>query len=321
MLLRRRTSIGMIGSGFATALLPAVGRAQPAKKTRIAFANYDEEASFGTLVQNGIRKAAAAHPDYDVTYYDNKHDGPAAVENARTVSIVHPDVFIEYNSIVPQANTQVARLMKQAAIPILSVQVRVPDTPLFAVDNPMSGYEAGKAVAMAAKQRWGGETPVVLLLTLPEGGPLFLERTAGARKGIQEVFPDSAAAEFSTKNDVGTARQVTSDFLTKNPGKKIAIWAHVDAMGIAALTAARNAGREGDVLLSSTGGEASVFPEIRKPNSVYIGTFSFFPEYWGEDLLPLAARLARGDSIPDTSKPSKELFLTTANLDQYYPRG
>ena len=77
------------------------------------------------------------------------------------------------------------------------------------------------------------------------------------------------------------------------------MWSHVDGMSLAALTAARNANREADVMIASTGGEAVVFPEIRKPNGGFYGTFSFFPESWGSELLALAARLAAKETLPE----------------------
>jgi ribose transport system substrate-binding protein len=319
MSLHRRDTLRLLGLGAAASMLPASAFAQ-AKKMRVAFANYNDEASFGALVLRGMQNAAKAHPELEVLYYDNKQDGARAVENARTIATVKPDVFIEYNSIVPQVNPQIARIMKDAGIPVLSIQVRVPETPVYAVDNTLSGYESARGVAMAAKERWGNQDKTILLLSIPEGGPLFQERTAAARKAMAEFLPGVEMTEFSTKNDPGVARQVMTDFLTKNPGKKVVTWVHVDGMSIAALTAARNAGREQDILIGSTGGEPSAFPEIRRPNGVFVGTFSFFPENWGADLLPLAVRLAKGETLPDVTRPQRQLFITSKNIDQYYPR-
>ncbi len=319
MSLHRRDTLRLLGMGAAASLLPASALAQ-GKKLRVAFANYNDEASFGALVLRGMQNAAKAHPELEVLFYDNRQDGARAVENARTIATIKPDVFIEYNSIVPQVNPQIARIMKDAAIPVLSIQVRVPETPLYAVNNELSGYGSARGVAEVAKERWGNQDKTILLLSIPEGGPLFQERTVGARKAMAEILPGVEINEFSTKNDPGVARQVMTDFLTKNPTKKIVTWVHVDGMSIAALTAARNAGREQDILIGSTGGEPTALPEIRKPNSVFIGTYSFFPESWGADLLPLAVQLAKGEKIPDVTNPKQQLFVTAKNIDQYYPK-
>jgi ABC-type sugar transport system substrate-binding protein len=301
------------------AAVAGAGVARAQQRLRIAFANFNDEASFGTLVLRGMREAAKKRPDLDVTFYDNKADVTRAVENARLVVTTKPGAFIEYSSVSAAANPQIARIVKGAGLPTVSVQSRVPDTPLFAVDNELAGYSGGKAVATAAKKRWPG-TPAVFLISLPEGGPVFLDRAKAARTGILEIFPDAAISEESSKDDPKIASAITTSFLTRNPGRKVIIFSHVDGMGIAALTAARNSGREADVLISSTGGEAVVFPEIRKPNSAYVGTFSFFPDEWGADLLALATKLAHGESIPDTTRPARQLFVDAANINQYYAR-
>jgi len=318
--LDRRLFISLAGSLLAVRFPAPSARADTKPKLRIAFANFDDEAAFGALVLRGMQAAAKNHPDLDVLFYDNKKDGARVMEIARTVAIVKPDVFIEYNSIVPQANIQVARIMKAAGIPVLSLQISVPGTPLFAVDNALSGYESGKAIALAAKKKWPGEVPRVLIIGLPESGGMFIERAENAQKAIRQVFPDASMDLQSSKEQPSVARQVTADFLTKNPGRKIVIWTHVDAMGLAALTAARNSGRDGDIVIGSTGGDLAALPEIRRENSPYIGTFSFFPALWGDDLLSLATRMAQGEKIPEIVHPSRQLFIDASNVDQFYPR-
>jgi ribose transport system substrate-binding protein len=303
----------------AVLLLGTQAPAQTAGKTRIVFANFNDEHTFGASVLRGIHAAAKNRPDVEILYLDNKSDAARAVENARNAATVKPDVFISYNT-VPAAGPQIGRILKDANVPVLSVQVRVPGTPLYAVDNELSGYAAAKAVADAAKAKFGTGTPAVLLLTFPEGGPLFIERTAAARKAVAEAYPDAKIEEQSTKNDPSVARQHATDFLTRNPNAKIIIWAHVDSMGIAALTAARNASRADDVLISATGGDASTLPEIRRAGSSFVGTFSFFPELWGNELIDLAVRLAKKETLPETIRPKRQLFLSVQNVDQFYPR-
>jgi ABC-type sugar transport system substrate-binding protein len=303
----------------ALALAPQQASAQQQKKIRVAFANFNDEHSFGSIVLRGMQAAAKQRPDIEMIYYDNKSDAAKSVENARAGAVVRPDVYINYN-VNPATNPQIGRILKDAGIPVLSVQTRVPETPIFAVDNALSGYEACRALSEQAKKQWAGKPPVIFLLSYPEGGPLFLERTSACRKAIGEQLPGAAIQEQSTKNDTGHARAVTTDLFTRNANQKVMIWAHVDSMAIAALTAARNSNREADLLLSATGGEAAVFPEIRKQGGPYVGTFSFFPENWGVDILNLATKMARKEAVPEVTRPTRQVFVTRQNIDQLYPR-
>lgn len=303
---------------IAASLIPQQAIAQQ-KKIRVAFANFNDEHSFGAIVLRGMQAAAKQRPDIEMLYYDNKSDAARSVENARAATVVRPDVYINYN-VNPATNPQIGRILKDAGIPVLSVQTRVPDTPIFAVDNALSGFEACRALSQEAKKQWGGKPAAIFLLSYPEGGPLFLERTDACRKAIAAELPGAPIQEQSTKNDTGHARAVTTDFLTRHASQKVMIWAHVDSMAIAALTAARNANREADLLLSATGGEAAVFPEIRRQNGPYVGTFSFFPENWGVDILGIAAKLARKEGVPEVTRPTRQVFVNRQNIDQLYPR-
>ncbi|MBR1222983.1 sugar ABC transporter substrate-binding protein [Bradyrhizobium sp. U87765 SZCCT0131] len=306
---------GFLGMAAGMAVLGGGASLAQAKKLRIAFANFNDESSFGAAVLKGFQATAKGRPDVEMLYFDNKQDAARAVDIARNVATLRPDVFLEYQ-IVPAANQQVARIVREAGIPCLGIQVRLPGYPLYAVDNYKAGFDAGVAAAEQAGKRWGGTTRA-LILSYPEGGPLFLERQGAVEVGLKKIKADIATEIHSTKNDPGAARQITADYLTRNPGK-IAIYTHVDAMAIGALAAARAAGREGDIVISSFGGDAAVLPELRK-DGAFIGTFTSFPETWGETLLDLAAKIAARTELPDLIHPPQQLMLTPANVAQYYP--
>lgn len=313
--MKRRTLLAGSAAAAAASTLPVFAQG---RKLKVAFANFNDEASFGASVLRGMQAAARARTDMDVSFFDNKQDGARTVEIARAVALQKPDVFIEY-SFTPTANPQVARIMSEAGVSVIAVQQRIGNAPLFAVDNPLAGYGGSKPLSEEAKKRWPGQTPVALVLSWPEAGPVILERAAAARKGFEEVFPGIRVEEQSTKGDPINSRAVMTDFLTKFPGRKVIVWSHVDGMSMAALTAARNANREADVLIASTGGETVVFPEIRKLNGGFFGTFSFFPESWGSELLTLAARMGAKETLPETIRPSKQLLITASNINQHYP--
>jgi ribose transport system substrate-binding protein len=296
---------------------PAPSLAQA--KKRIAFANFNDEASFAAAVLRGFREAARARGDVEMLYYDNRQDAARSVENARTVAAQKVDLFIEYNGI-QAANAQIARLMEEARIPVLAIQVPVPGAPLYAVNNPLSGTESGRALAETARARWGAAPPAALIIGLPEAGPLFIERSEAAKRAIKAVFPDITFDEHTSKNDTGVARQVTQDFLTRHPRGKVIIWVHVDGMALASLAAVRNAAREADVLIATTGGDRAMFPELRRAGSPVVGSFSFFPENWGAEVLDLVGRMLKGEQLPPLTHPGKQLLLTPANINEHYPR-
>jgi ribose transport system substrate-binding protein len=320
---RGPTRHGLTRRDFNRAALGALaGAAMPAayaqaKPWRVAFANISDEIPFGATVMRGFKESAGKRKDMQFTFLDNRNDAARAVDNARTIAAASYDLFIQYNTHAA-TNVVIGKMMDEAKIKVLAIQIPVPNAPLFAVDNAASGTESGRVLAEAGKARWKDETPVAVIIGLPEAGPLFLERANAAKAEIGKVYPGIAFNEFSSKNDAANARQIATDMLTRNPNRKVLFWVHVDAIALAALAAVRNAGREAECLVSTTGGDRAAFPEIRRANSSFLGTYAFFPELWAEDVLPLAERILRGEPVPPRTFPKRQLFLTSKNIDQYY---
>ena len=288
-------------------------------KLRIAFANYSDEAVFGAAVLRGLQSAAKKRSEMDVQFFDNRQDPAKTIENARTIVSSKPDIVLWYSTF-SDVNKRAATLFDEAKLKVIAIQSPVPGAPLFTVDNPLSGAASGKALADEFRKRFPDAAPEALVLGWPEQGALFIERAAATVKSLREAYPNIKIEEFSTNGDPNRARQLTADFLTRRPGAKAMIWAHVDAMGIASLAASRNARREGDVVIATTGGDQSAFPEIRRASGAFIGSFSFFPEYWGDDLLELASGYSKGQRPADRVSPRKQLFITAANINEFYPQ-
>jgi ribose transport system substrate-binding protein len=316
-MLTRRTSLkAMLAASLVPFAVPtAFGQAA---KKRVAFANVSNDNPFGATVLQSLKEAAGQYPDMALTYMDNRQDAAQAVEVARTVAAARYDLFIEYNAQAG-SNVPIWRMMQEAKIPVLAVQIGIAEAPLYAVDNKKIGTESGRIVAEEFKKKWPDETPTILILSLQEAGPFFIERSEAAKVSIAKVYPGVPMIEFSTHNDAGHTRQLVTDTLTRFPGKKFLIWVHIDAMALSALAAVRNSQRAADSLISSTGGDKATFPEIRQAGSCFLGTFASFPELWGPDILTLARDMLAGKDVAKRTYPKRELFLSRENIATYYP--
>ncbi|WP_375788590.1 sugar ABC transporter substrate-binding protein [Bradyrhizobium sp. Pha-3] len=316
----RRVALGILGAAPIVRIVPSLAQGLVSTRPwRVAYANTTDEIPFAVAVLKGLKEAARKRPRFEMTWLDNRNDAARAVEIARTVASSGYDLFIEYNS-QQAANRPIAGILSEEKIKALSIQTPLPGYPIYMVDNWRSGSEGGRALVEQAMKKWPGTAPVAMVIGSPELGAIFQERANAARKTIEEGFPGLNVVEFSSKNDAGNTRQLVFDTLTRFPGQKIVIWVHLDSMALAVLAAARNAKRESDVLIASTGGDAAVFPEIRKDNSALIGTYSFFPELWGEDILSIAEKILLNEPVPEQSRPSQAEFITRDNITQFYPQ-
>ena len=302
-------------SAAALCGLPQMSARAQGKRWRVAFASIDDASAFGSAVAASVKAAASRMPSIDLTVFDNRGDAAIAVENARSVATAGFDLMIEYNGQAA-SNLPISRILSEAGVKVLALQVPVPGAPLLAVDNAAAGTESGQVLASEGRKRWPNDKPVLVIIGLPEAGPVFLERGAAARATMLKTYPGEKVEEFSSKGDVGYVRQTLTDLLTRYPGRKLLVWVHVDEMALAAVSAVRNADRAADVLVATTGGSKSVFPEIRRAGSPLIGTYSFFPALWGDQLLKIADRMLRGEAVEARHYPQRQLFLTAQNLAQ-----
>lgn len=77
----------------------------------------------------------------------------------------------------------------------------------------------------------------------------------------------------------------------------------------------------GEAVVSTTGGSSAALAELRRPGSLLLGTYSFFPELWGNDVFDLAERMLAGEAVPGRSSPRQQMFVTAANVAQFETPG
>jgi ribose transport system substrate-binding protein len=91
-----------------------------------------------------------------------------------------------------------------------------------------------------------------------------------------------------------------------------------DEAALGALAAARQAGREEEVVIVGQGADRRVRPEIRRGDSPVIGSTAFMPEQYGEKLVALAQKILAGQVIPPATYID-HVFVDATNIDQFYP--
>ncbi|MDT7652524.1 MAG: ribose transport system substrate-binding protein [Pseudonocardiales bacterium] len=315
---RSLVRVAAAGAVICLSLVAGCSSVQDSGRTSIVYAS-DEQTAIVTVVTGSVRDAAAKQ-NADLSTLDNHIDAAKVVDNANTAATRKPSVFIEYSSVA-DANSRVDKILKQSGVPIVAVQYPVGDAPLFAIDNTQVGALGGAAVADAAIAKWGAGTPVqALLLTLPAGGQLQVERSGAAEKAIKDKLSKVTSTVGDTKLDANVTRQVTADFLSAHPGEKVVIWSHLDSMALAAVAAVKAANRTDDVLVVGTSGDKAVFAELRTATSPFIGTVGLFPENWGPEIVALALKVAAHQPVPAITHPSRTEVITKDNLDSIYPQ-
>jgi ABC-type sugar transport system substrate-binding protein len=152
------------------------------------------------------------------------------------------------------------------------------------------------------------------------------ERVQGVVETLRQRLPAARLTTLDTQGNPAQVAPLLGAFLAAQPARKILVAATDDVTALAAKSAVEAAGRLRDAVIVSHGvdrsihGGASDRRELDPSNrgSIVIGSVAFYLDRLGYEVLPIVARMLRGESVPAlTSTPHK--LVTAANVFAEYP--
>jgi len=325
---RARVVRGAAGA-MAALLVGALARAAaPARRYTIAFANLTEEPGVsiegtgftGADVRQSFILAARTLP-VDLVFYDNHGDNARAIANADEAIARKVDLYIQYHH--GPANATVAQKLKAAGIPVIAINEAVPGAPLYSLDNAMAGRIAGDALAQFAARAWAGQQTIAVVVGRVSTNT---ERVQGVAEALRKRMPAVRVSMLDTQGNPAQVASLLGPLLTAQPPHKMLIAATDDATALAAKSAVDAAGRARDVAIVGQGvdrsihGGANDHKELDPANraSIVLGSVAFYLDRMGYQVLPLAMRLLRGETLAArTVTPHK--LITPANVFAEYP--
>jgi ribose transport system substrate-binding protein len=296
-------------------------RVNRTQRWRVGFAMQSGRLEFSRDVLRGLEEAAERH-GVQLVVADNEYSEAAALRNAEMFVRQGVDLVVEF-----QVNERVAPVIAhrfaEARIPCLAIDIPQPGAVFFGADNYRAGLIAGRALGEYARDHWRGKVDRVLLLELPQAGPVPQARMTGALNGIQEVIgpvPSKNVLHLDCRGTREDSHRVTLDTLKNLPAKKRVLVATInDPAALGALAAIHDAGRTREtaaVVGQDATHEARV--EMNKPDSCLIGSVGFFPEKYGEQIIPLVLKILGGEAVPPTAHIEHAL-INRDNAARFYP--
>jgi ribose transport system substrate-binding protein len=91
-----------------------------------------------------------------------------------------------------------------------------------------------------------------------------------------------------------------------------------DPCALGALEAFRNAGREEQCAIVGHNASPEAHAELAKKGSRLVGSVGYFPERYGEGVIPLALDLLAGRPVSPATFVRHEM-ITSSNLRAFYP--
>lgn len=288
---------------------------------KVGFANIAEDFPFAVRVREGIERAAKDAGNIDLVVMNNRMDGQTALANADNMLVQGVQGVIEFQTD-EQFGKAIMEKFNAEKIPVIAIDIPMEGATFFGVNNTQAGEMAGKGLGDWIKKNWNGQVDALIMLELPQSGPVPAARMKGQRDGLESVvgkIDESKVKHLDSKNTLEEANRLVKDALSTLPNAHhIAVVCINDDTALGSIAAAESLGRKKDIAVVAVDGSDRGREEIRKADTPMVGTTASFPEKYGEKIIPALVKRMKGETIPDKFY-TDHVFLTKENIDKYYP--
>jgi len=292
------------------------------KRFRIGYAAADNHMRFSDEVSRSLVVAARNH-GVDLLLRDNEASPPKALANVESLLEEGIHLLIEY-----QLNETVAHLIAakchEAKVPVIAITYAHPGAYYFGGNNYHAGELAGDCLCDFAENTWKNRVDHLLLLPAKGMGSTLEVRMSGIRNRVLRRIKTLRKSDILTAPAGLTTHdgyRATKTLLQQLPkkGSRILIAALSDPLAIGGTRAATKMGFAKNVAIVGQGGGRDGRNCIRR-GGPFMGSVAYFPDTFGERLIPLALRILEGEKVSLISYTDM-VVLSRANLEQYYPNG
>lgn len=324
---------GSSGTGAATAAVaadqstgkipddPEATKFEPVKAgsgdgLTLGYISIGESLPFAKLLSDSV-KAAAKVSGAKLVFCDAAFDSAKALDCVKNFKTQGVDGYASSN-----ADAKAAERICAAGpqVPVISVAIRQEPcgTTFMGGNDRRSGLIAGIGMGNYFKAKFDCQYDAVVSLESPTTGEVNTLRADGWRKGFAQVCgPLKNAKTYDTDATIDGGRKVFTDVLTGLPSaKRIALFTLNDDLALGAKAAAKAQARADQVFIAGQGADTSVICEL-KNNPQWVGDTAYFPEKWGQSVVPNLIRLTKDEPVkPNLFVP--HVFVDASNVDQYY---
>jgi ribose transport system substrate-binding protein len=285
---------------------------------RLGFAA-QTDSEFCREVTAGLERAAARQ-NVHLIKVNNRYSAREALRNADLLIRENVSLVFEYQTYEKVAPVISSRFVS-ANIPVIAIEIPHPGATYFGANNYQAGLIGGRALGRWANQNWGGQVQQVLVLELPIAGPLPQLRLTGTLEALRKEIPNfgnTPVIHLDGKGDFEQNLSVIRRFLRRGRPKRTLIAGVNDMCVLAALHGFEEAGC--GYLCAAIGQNAvrEARDELRRPATRLIGSVAYFPERYGDHLVPLALSILQNKPVPAAVFVEHQL-ITPKNVRLLYP--
>ena len=280
---------------------------------RIGYAQLSSDQPFVQKVTQGLMQAAEKSR-VELLVADNRDSPDEALKNAAWLIAQKVDFVIEYEFHY-RVGPVLANMFHKAGIPIMAIDIPIPSAIYFGANNYAVGSAGGEALAQFAHHHWRGRVDRILLLEMPEAGPVPHSRVLGTLDGIRSVLPSLPEKCVLHSNGKGTEaggyRATRRVIHSLGSHERLLIAAANDNCARGAVRAIHEADREPytAIMAQGWGPDQALEAELGKAGSPLIGSVAYFPERYGGRILPIILQCLNGQPVPPALYVEHKLIL------------
>jgi ribose transport system substrate-binding protein len=316
-------ALGLIAAACAPAATPTPPPAAEtptpppaAERFRIGYISLGESVPFVKLVSDSIKRAAAEAGNVDLLFCDSQIDAAKALECARTFAVQGVQGVLNFQ-VHQESSPEICAAYGN--VPTIAIDIVQPPCQIafMGANNREAGRLGGRAMGQFAKENWNCEYDAYVSLESTAAGAANEDRMGGYREGFQEFCPIVNERVLDGADRTDPALEMMTSLLGALPGERIVVVAINEDGILGAIGAARALGREDDLFYSGQGTDPSIWREVAcNPN--YIASVAYFPERYGDLLIPNMVKALQGETIP-TEIFTQHQVITRENIRQIYP--
>ncbi len=289
-----------------------------ARPFRIGFATQGDT-EFAREVTKSV-EAVAAREHVQLITLNNRYSAREALRNADLLIREGVDLVLEFQTYERVASVIASKFLA-ANTPVIAIEVPHPGATYFGADNYKAGLIGGRALGRWANENWNGQVDQLVLVELPIAGSLLELRLAGFVDGLRREMPKTVETPHARLNGRGTFEQVLCvlrKYLRRRGLRRTLVGTVNDICALAALRAFEEAGAAHQCAVMGQNALRAARAELRRPGTRLVGSVAYFPERYGEELIPMALNILRLKPAPAAIFVKHQL-LTPRNVDLVYP--
>jgi len=309
------------GSGSDTSA-PSTAPADEGDGYLVGFINYNKEIEFTRIVADSMQLNADLH-GVDLIYTEAGADAQTMLSSTDTLLMQGIDLLVDFN-FTPDVMVQMVEKTNAKGVPAIGIDCLPVDDMwwFFGANNYQAGVIAGKAAADYVVNEWGGQLDSLVLIGHEAAGPDVKNRSLGVIEGLENAginLSDDQIYWMDNCTDAQKSQAQGADFLTGHPNDRhilVAVASAPGAIGFNSATIA--AGRVSDVAIFCQNEDSGVQDVIREGGSSIIGAVAFFPEKYGDRIIPLAISIIKGENPPKMNY-TEHIVVTHDNINSIFP--